>query len=95
MNRCALLASLTFSLAIFAVCTGQAKSPRDQNAPPAKASKPAPSEGEKRFRANCGRCHNPPDDISPREARAVVRQMRVRAMLSAEDEKLILAYLAP
>lgn len=53
------------------------------------------SEGEKRFRANCGRCHNAPQEISPREARAVVRQMRVRAMLSAEDEKLILQYLAP
>jgi cytochrome c5 len=52
-------------------------------------------EGEKRFRTNCGRCHNPPEDISPREARAVVRQMRVRAMLSAEDEKLILEFLAP
>jgi len=53
------------------------------------------SEGEERFRTNCGRCHNAPEEISPREARAVVRQMRVRAMLSAEDEKLILQYLAP
>jgi hypothetical protein len=52
-------------------------------------------EGEKRFRTNCGRCHHPPEDLSPREARAVVRQMRVRAMLSAEDERLILKYLAP
>ena len=53
------------------------------------------AEGERRFRTNCGRCHNPPEEISPREARAVVRQMRVRAMLSAEDEKLILQYLVP
>ncbi len=53
------------------------------------------SEGEKRFEANCGRCHNPPEDLSPREARAVLRQMRVRAMLSAEDERLILKYIAP
>jgi len=60
---------------------------------PATAS--ATAEGEKRFRAHCGRCHNPPEDLSAREARAVVRQMRVRAMLSAEDEKLILEYLAP
>lgn len=59
------------------------------------ASTPQPSPGERRFRQNCGRCHHPPEDISPREARAVVRQMRVRAMLSAEDEKLILEYLAP
>jgi cytochrome c553 len=53
------------------------------------------AEGEKRFRANCGRCHHPPEDLSPREARAVLRQMRVRAMLSAEDERLILKFLAP
>lgn len=53
------------------------------------------SEGELRFAAHCGRCHAPPEDISPREARAVVRQMRVRAMLSAEDERLILNYIAP
>lgn len=52
-------------------------------------------EGEKLFRTNCGRCHNPPEDLSPREARAVLRQMRVRAMLSAEDERLILKYIAP
>lgn len=60
-----------------------------------KTEAPAMSEGEKRFRINCGRCHNPPEDISPREARAVVRHMRVRAMLSAEDEKYILEFLAP
>jgi cytochrome c5 len=59
--------------------------------PPAGAT----ADGEKRFEANCGRCHNAPENLSPREARAVVRQMRVRARLTAEDEKLILQYLAP
>jgi cytochrome c5 len=62
---------------------------------PTQTAQTAPSEGEKRFQTNCGRCHNPPEAISPREARAVVRHMRVRAMLSAEDEKLILEFLAP
>ncbi len=52
-------------------------------------------EGEKRFQENCGRCHHPPESISPREAKAVMRQMRVRAMLTAEDERLILKYLSP
>ena len=52
-------------------------------------------EGEKRFRTNCGRCHHPPEELSPREVRAVLQQMRVRAMLSAEDERLILKFLAP
>jgi hypothetical protein len=52
-------------------------------------------EGEQRLPTNRDRCHHPPEDISPREARAVLRQMRVRAMLSAEDERLILKFLAP
>jgi mono/diheme cytochrome c family protein len=52
-------------------------------------------EGERRFRQNCGRCHNPPDSLSPREVKAVLQQMRVRAMLTAEDERLIMKYLAP
>ena len=46
--------------------------------------------GTKAYLANCGRCHNPPQDLTPREACAVVRQMRVRAMLSARDARLIL-----
>jgi hypothetical protein len=52
-------------------------------------------DGERLFHTNCGRCHNPPEDLSPREARAVVRQMRVRAMLSEQDEKRLLKFLAP
>lgn len=55
----------------------------------------AVEEGERRFQANCGRCHNPPDSLSPREVKAVLQHMRVRAMLTAEDEQLILKYLAP
>ena len=60
-----------------------------------KATPNMPDEGEVLFRTHCGRCHAFPEDLSPREARAVVRQMRVRAMLSAKDEQIILKYLAP
>jgi cytochrome c5 len=59
------------------------------------ADKKPAATGEQRFQANCGRCHNPPDSLSPREVKAVLRHMRVRAILSAEDEQLILKYLAP
>jgi cytochrome c5 len=61
----------------------------------AMANKNAAASGEQRFQANCGRCHNPPDSLSPREVKAVLQHMRVRAMLSAEDEQLILKYFAP
>jgi cytochrome c5 len=64
---------------------------------PAKnvSKKASVDPGELRFKENCGRCHNPPDALSPREVKAVLQHMRVRAMLSAEDEKLILKFLAP
>jgi cytochrome c5 len=66
-----------------------------QKAAKATANKDAAAIGEQRFQANCGRCHNPPDSLSPREVKAVLQHMRVRAMLTAEDEQLILKYLAP
>jgi cytochrome c5 len=60
------------------------------------ASVPSQSaQGEKLFRTNCGRCHNPPESLSPREVRAVVRHMRVRAVLTDEEERLIVKFLAP
>jgi cytochrome c5 len=53
------------------------------------------AEGEKRFQTHCGRCHAAPEDLNPRTVKAVVRQMRVRALLTDEDERLIVKYLAP
>jgi cytochrome c5 len=77
----------------------QNPAPRQQSAKsevaPVQATTNESAEGEKRFETHCGRCHVPPEDLSPREAKAVLRQMRVRASLSAEDERLILKYLAP
>jgi mono/diheme cytochrome c family protein len=50
-------------------------------------------EGEKRFRTNCGRCHQPPHKFPPRVMAAAIRHMRVRAMITDEDMKLILRYM--
>ena len=50
-------------------------------------------EGQKRFATNCGRCHQPPHNLSPREMAMAVRQMRVRAMLTDEDMKYVLYYV--
>jgi cytochrome c5 len=68
--------------------------------PPTSTAQPstttvAQDPGERKFQANCNRCHNAPEQISPRIAGTVVRHMRVRASLSAEDERDILRYLAP
>jgi cytochrome c5 len=50
---------------------------------------------ERAFQANCSRCHYAPESLSPRITGTVVRHMRVRANLSAEDERLILSYFNP
>ena len=90
----AVLGILVLACALKTLALPQPPAP-NQNAPVVTKKNASGNEGEQRFRANCGRCHNPPDALSPREVKAVLRHMRVRAMLSAEDEQLILKYLAP
>ena len=77
---------LACALAVFA---------HPQKPAPAPAKQTTGDPGEQAFRQNCGRCHNAPESLSPREVKAVVRQMRVRAMLTQKDAQLILKYLAP
>ena len=50
-------------------------------------------EGEKRFRANCGRCHLSPHKFPPRVIATAIRHMRVRATITDEDMRLILKYM--
>jgi mono/diheme cytochrome c family protein len=50
-------------------------------------------EGEKRFRTNCVRCHQAPHKFPPRVMAAAIRHMRVRAMITDEDMRLILRYM--
>jgi mono/diheme cytochrome c family protein len=50
-------------------------------------------DGEKRFRANCGRCHTAPHKFPPRMMATIVRHMRVRATITDEDMHLILQYM--
>jgi mono/diheme cytochrome c family protein len=50
-------------------------------------------EGEKRYRANCGRCHVAPPKFPPRAMATILRHMRVRALITDEDRRLILSYM--
>ncbi|MBV9180859.1 MAG: cytochrome c [Acidobacteria bacterium] len=61
--------------------------------PPQEVDLRSMIEGEKRYRINCGRCHQPPHRFSPREMAMAVRHMRVRAMLTEEDMKFVIYYL--
>ncbi len=57
----------------------------------AAAQQSSTDAGEFVFIADCSRCHNPPEQISPR----IAGHMRVRANLSAQDDRDILKFLAP
>ena len=96
-----LLIQLAMSASIVATTVALAQTP--QASKPAGAAKPVTKAdstkqvdvGQSKFDANCGRCHSFPQQLSPSITGTVVRHMRVRANLSAQDEKDILKYLAP
>lgn len=50
-------------------------------------------EGEKRYSANCGRCHQAPHKLPRRAMATAIRHMRVRAILTEEDMRYILWYM--
>lgn len=52
-------------------------------------------EGERVFQQHCSRCHNAPQGLSPRITGTVVRHMRVRANLTAEEERTLLKFFNP
>lgn len=64
-----------------------------QRQPAKTASAEADKEGERKFQQNCNRCHNAPQELGPRVTGTVLLHMRVRASLSAADEKAILRYM--
>jgi len=51
-------------------------------------------EGEKRFKANCARCHAAPHKFPPRMMGTIIRHMRVRSTITDEDARLILHYMS-
>lgn len=75
----------------------QAEKPlRASTAPtPAPQPKPDDNRGQRAFEANCSRCHQAPEQLSPRITGTVLMHMRVRASLSKADERALLEFLAP
>lgn len=62
-------------------------------APPANSSETA--RGQEVFQQNCSRCHNAPQQFPPQISGTILRHMRVRASLSAADEKALLQFMNP
>ena len=77
-----------------AVASGATHSHSTANATPdATEERALRLEGEKRFRTNCGRCHQAPHKFPPRVMASAIRHMRVRATITDEDMRLILRYM--
>jgi cytochrome c2 len=97
--RIALLAGLGILPTLPALCAPQSQQqdskPAAQHPEKAQASTADASEGEKKFKQNCSRCHEAPQGFSPRISGTIVRHMRVRASLSEKDAREILRFLNP
>lgn len=91
----ALLLLIAVLPALWAGTKPEDKSKDATAAPPAatQAESATRLEGEKRFRANCARCHAAPPTFPPRMMATIVRHMRVRANITDQDRRLILRYM--
>jgi cytochrome c5 len=88
-----LFAGLAASSVLFA---GEAAPKKDASATTVMQSGDADwmrVEGEKRYHANCGRCHAAPQKFPPRMMKTVLRHMRVRATITDADMRLVLFYM--
>ena len=93
-----ILAALVILVVLAVAESGNQSSKSDAKASPSRAQNAAQAadirvEGEKRFRTNCGRCHMAPHKFPPRMMATMVRHMRVRALITDEDMRYILAYM--
>jgi hypothetical protein len=89
-----LLCTLYFGLIAFA---GVPSGKKDDTSTPVMRASDAESmriAGEQRFHANCGRCHAAPQKFPPRMMKTVLRHMRVRALITDEDMRLVLFYMS-
>jgi cytochrome c5 len=96
LNLTGILLLLTVLVLASSVFAGSSAAKKDAAAEPvvhATNSDTMRIEGEKRFHANCGRCHAAPSKFPPRMMATVLRHMRVRALVTAEDQRLILFYM--
>jgi mono/diheme cytochrome c family protein len=87
---------------LLGMTAGASNKNKDKDVPKDSSSSAAPAtaqdenmrtEGEKRFRSNCGRCHTAPPKFPPRMMATIVRHMRVRAAITDQDMRLIMRYM--
>jgi cytochrome c5 len=100
--RFSVAALLLAAAMLLGMTAGASNKNKDKDVPKDSSSSAAPAtaqdenmrtEGEKRFRSNCGRCHTAPPKFPPRMTATIVRHMRVRAVITDQDMRLILRYM--
>jgi len=98
MNRRLVLALAAIPLAGLLPLVGQ-NAPAKQPSAKAAAAKTQPaddsSRGQQVFKQNCARCHDAPQNFPPQISGTIVHHMRIRASMSAEDEKALLKFMSP
>lgn len=92
-----LLCMIAFATLLFA---GETRASKDASKEPTAAAAVEANnadamrlQGELRYRTNCGRCHAAPQKFPPRMMKTVLRHMRVRALITDEDMRLVLFYM--
>ena len=75
-------------------CLALAAWPNDKSGKHKAASAAPRVDGEQVYKSNCTRCHNTPPTLTERQASVVVRHMRVRANIPAEQADAVLQYLS-
>jgi cytochrome c5 len=92
---------LIFAGALAALCPliAQNGSPQKSEGARAEAKPATPTaqqpDGERVFKQNCARCHDAPQGFPRQVSGTIVRHMRVRASLSAEDVKALMQFMNP
>jgi cytochrome c2 len=98
MKRTVLIAAMGIATALIPACAqrDQAQQQRADSKTTVQSSSPSDrTRGERVFKQNCSRCHNVPQGFPPQISGTITRHMRVRASLSAADEKALLRFLNP
>jgi cytochrome c2 len=92
MNMHWILAAVMITVPASVVAQATAKRPHLGNKQNASADADA---GNLAFEQHCSRCHSAPEGFSSRISGTIVRHMRVRASLSAQEERDLLRFFNP
>ncbi len=98
MNRKIALLCAALWLMVFVPLLAQTSAAPEHDKTKNHQSSPADADadrGSRVFQENCSRCHHAPQGFPQQISGTILRHMRVRASLSADDEKALLHFMNP